>query len=129
VGEMLLGAHSGVRYLVLLAGVVAAAAALAGWRRGGGASGLERVLAIAFTSLVDIQVVLGLLLLTTRPFYGALSGHLVMMVAALLTAHVGSVLARRRAPAGGGSRVRFLAIVATLALIAGGIAAIGRPVV
>jgi hypothetical protein len=129
VAETLLAAHSGVRYLVLLAGIAAAVAARAGWRRGGAASGLERVLAIAFVSLVDIQVVLGLVLLTQRTFYGALMGHLVMMAAALVAAHVGSVIARRRAATGGASRVRFIAIVLSLVLIAGGIAALGRRIV
>jgi hypothetical protein len=128
VAEMLLEAHSGVRYLVLLAGVAAAIAALLGWRRGN-ASGVERVLAMAFVGLIDIQVLLGLVLLIQRPFYGALTGHVVMMVASLVVAHVGSVMARRRAVTGGASRVRCVAILATLLLLVGGIAAIRRSII
>jgi hypothetical protein len=128
VEEMVFAAHSGLRYLVLLAGVAAAVAALVGWRRGGTPGGLERVVAIVFVSVLDLQVLLGLVLLALWPFYGQLIGHLVMMGAALVVAHVGSVMARRRAASGGASRVRFIAILATLALIVGGILAIGRPV-
>lgn len=126
--EALFAAHSGVRYLVLGAAFLAAVAALVGARRGGAPGGLERLLAIAFVSLIDIQVLLGIVLLTQRPFYGGLIGHIVLMVAALVAAHVGSVLVRRRAATGGASRLRFRAILITLVLVVAGITAIGRPV-
>jgi hypothetical protein len=124
---MLFHAHSGLRYLVLLAAVAALVAAIAGWRRSA-AGGPERILMASFVGLVDLQVVLGLVLLALWPFYGALVGHIVMMVVAAIAAHAGALLARRREPDRSGSPIRAVAVVVTLLLIVGGIMSIGRSV-
>jgi hypothetical protein len=124
---MLFHAHSGLRYLVLLAAVAALVAAIAGWRRSA-AGRPERILMASFVGLVDLQVVLGLVLLALRPFYGALVGHIVMMVVAAIAAHAGALLARRREPGRSGSPARAATVVVTLLLIVGGIMSIGRPV-
>jgi hypothetical protein len=128
-GEMLYAAHGGVRYLVLLAGLAAVVAAVVGWNRAEsvGASG-ERTAMTVFVGLVDVQLLLGLLLLLTWPYYPALVGHIVMMVLAAGVAHGGSLLARRRGPERSGSPVRLAAVVLALVLIVGGIMAIQRPV-
>jgi hypothetical protein len=125
---MIFHAHSGLRYLVLLAALAALIAAIAGWRRSA-AGGPERVLMMSFVGLVDLQVVLGLVLLALWPFYGALVGHIVMMVVAAIVAHAGALLARRREPGRSGSPVRAATVVVTLLLIVGGIMSIGRSVV
>jgi hypothetical protein len=127
--QMVFHAHSGLRYLVLLVGIAALVAALAGLRRSGGAAGgAERGLMAAFAGTLDLQLVLGAILLALRPFYGALIGHIVMMVAAVAVVHVGSVVAKRREPARSGSAYRVMAIVVSLVVIVGGIMAIGRPI-
>jgi hypothetical protein len=128
-GEMLHAAHGVVRYLVLLAGLAAAVVAVAGWNRAEsvGTSG-ERTAMTVFVGLVDVQVLLGLLLLLTWPYYPALVGHIVLMVLAAAVAHGGSLLARRRGPERSGSPVRLAAVVLALVLIVGGIMAIQRPV-
>ncbi|CAN5696788.1 hypothetical protein BH23GEM9_BH23GEM9_21630 [soil metagenome] len=129
-GELVHTLHWAVRYAVLAAGVGAVVAALLGWgRTQGDATGAERGLMAAFVGLVDLQVLLGLILLMVWPFHGALIGHIVMMVVAAAVAHAGSVMARRREPARSGARVRLAAVVLTLVLIVGGIMAIQRPVI
>lgn len=120
--------HFWVRYGVLLAGLVAIAVAAMNWSKPA-ASGAERASTAAFTGLLDLQFVLGLAMLLVVPFYGALTGHIVTMLLAVVVAHAGSVAARRREPARSGSPVRVGAIVLALVLIAGGLMAIGRPVV
>jgi hypothetical protein len=127
--EFLFGLHSGVRYLVLLAALAALIASLAGWRRSGAAGSMERGAMLAFVGLLDLQVLIGLALLTQWPFYGALAGHIVMMVLAAATAHAGSILARRRAPDRPAAPVRAATVVLALILIVGGILAIQRSII
>jgi hypothetical protein len=75
--DFLHGLHSGLRYLVLLAGVAAVVTSAMGLRGGAAPSGAERASMSAFVGLLDLQVVLGVLLLLYWPFYGALIGHIV----------------------------------------------------
>jgi hypothetical protein len=128
-GEILHTLHWGLRYLVLLAAVVAAVLAVLGWRRSEAtSSGAERGAMAAFVGLLDVQVLLGLLLLLSWPYYPALIGHIMMMVLAAAVAHVGSIMARRRGPTGSGSPVRLVAVAVALVLVVGGIMAIQKPV-
>ena len=120
-------AHSGVRYLVLLSAVVAIVYLITALRRSPDRTS-NRVMSI-FTGMVDLQVLLGLLTLITVPFYGALAGHIMMMFAAVFVGH-GFVIANRQRPADQQSNGRLLVgVVITLALIIGGILAIGRPII
>lgn len=125
---MLFYAHSGVRYLVLLVAVLNLLALLRAAAGGRPAGALERRLWTAFTGTVDLQALLGLLLLLQVPFYGALSGHLVMMTAAVAVLHGAAIVDRRRpAERRGDARSLLLAAVVAALLIVGGIMAIGRP--
>jgi hypothetical protein len=124
---MLFHAHSGLRYLVLLAALAAIAAcayALATDRPVRAARGLTA----AYAGLLDLQILLGIALIVSGIFYGALMGHLVMMVLAAVAAHAASVLARRQAVARVGEKFRLVGLVASLVCIVGGIMAIGRSV-
>lgn len=123
------GLHSGVRYLVLLAGLAALGLAFANLQRAGGLARAERTALSAFVGLLDLQVALGLLLLLFWPFYGALIGHIVMMVLAAAVAHAGSVLARRRAEPRAASTFAIAAVIVALVLVVGGIMAIQRSII
>lgn len=126
--EILHTVHSMVRYLVLLAGVLAIVTATVGWGRGGAeVRRAERSAMGAFAGLLDLQVLLGLLLLIFWPFYPMLIGHIAMMVVAAVVAHGGSVVARRRGAGRSGSSIRAIAAALALLLIVGGIMAIQRP--
>jgi len=120
-------AHSGLRYLVLLAAVAAAVAlaySLATHRSGGTA----RILARAFTGLLDLQVVLGIGLVIGGDFPDAVVGHLVMMVIAVVVAHGASIIAGRASTERREQVVRLVGIVLALGVIIGGIMALGRSV-
>jgi hypothetical protein len=121
--------HSLLRYLVLLAALGAIILAAAGWRRPGLPPRAERPLAGAFVGLLDLQVVLGVILLTQWPFYGALIGHITMMVLAAAAAHVASLMARRRTTDASASGVRLAGFTLALVLVIGGIMAIQRSVI
>ena len=83
-------AHSGLRYLILVIGVVTALVALIGFLQKKPASSAGVTMLRIFTVLLDIQVLLGIATLLTRPFYAQLIGHLVMMIAAVAVAHLGT---------------------------------------
>jgi hypothetical protein len=119
-------AHSGLRYLVLIAAVVALvvlAMGAFGRKPFGNAS---RISLAAFTGLLDLQIVLGIAMMVMGCFYGALMGHLTMMFLAAVAAHGLSVYARKQADARRAQTIALVGVALALALIAGGIGAIGR---
>jgi heme A synthase len=119
-------AHSGLRFLVLLAAVVALIVQTLG------ASGRQpygrpsRIAMAVFTGLLDLQLLLGLVMVVLGCFYPALMGHLMMMVLAVAAAHGCSVYAKRNADGRRSHGVALVGVILALALIVGGIAAIGR---
>lgn len=122
-------AHSGLRYLVLLLAVLTALVALAGFIRKQPASNAGLTLLRVFTIVLDIQVLLGIVILVTRTFYPQLMGHLVMMIAAVAVAHLGAIRLKRVAPEARGSGQLLAASLIPLLLIIAGILAIQRPIV
>lgn len=87
---ILLMAHSGLRWLVLLLAMIAIVKLLVGWLRGSQYTGLDRGLMSGFSGLMDLQVTLGLVLLLWSGFTGAgfplyrIAHGLVMILAAVL---------------------------------------------
>ena len=88
-------AHSGLRYLILLLGVIIAVYALIGLPRKQPVDKAGMTMLRVFTILLDIQMVLGLLTLISGRWFGALVGHLIMMIAAIAVAHLGLVRLKR----------------------------------
>ena len=125
---MLFYAHSGVRYLVLLAGVAALGYAIYGAATGRPYDRMMLRLASAFAGLVHLQILLGIALLFTGRFYPALSGHILLMVFAAVTAQVVPSVMRRRTAAERRWIPHVIGTLAALVLIAAGIMAIGRGV-
>jgi hypothetical protein len=127
--DVLFHAHSGNRYLVLLAGVVALGLLVWGLFSGRRYDRAANVSGAVFTGLLDLQVVIGLVLVAVWPWHPMLIGHLVLMLVALGAAHGLRVSARRQATDRGRYTRALLAVVVPLVLIAGGILAIGRSIV
>ena len=120
-------AHSGLRYLVLLAGLVALlvfAYGLITRRPVRGASGFTA----AFTGLLDLQVVLGFGLFMGGIVYDALVGHMVMMILAAVAANGSAILAPRARTERQELVMRMAGVVIALVCIVIGILAIGRSV-
>lgn len=126
---MLLYAHSGLRYLVLALGVAVVAYASYGLARRRPYDRRMRVLGAAFTGALDLTVLFGIAHLFTSRFYPQLGGHIVMMVLALAVAHVVSIVIRRRPPEQRTYAPHLVGTLIVLAIVALGIAAIGRPLV
>ena len=124
---MLYHAHSGLRYLVLLAGLIALivfAYGLITRRAVRGASALTAT----FTGLLDLQLVLGFGLFFGGIVYDALVGHMVMMIVAAIAANGSAILAPRATTQRQELVMRIAGVVIALVCIVVGILAIGRSV-
>ena len=124
---MLFYAHSGLRYLVLLAGIAAVVYLVIGIARGTDFDKLAKILSGAYVGLLDVQVLLGILLWFSIPTYGALYGHMVMMLLAATAGHMTNIVNKRREQPSWS--VALAGVVISLILIVGGIMSIGRPLI
>ncbi|HVG63729.1 MAG TPA: hypothetical protein VNA24_34510 [Hyalangium sp.] len=122
--NFLFQAHSGLRYLVLLVGFAALVYFLSGLMTKRPVDKGVRILGSSFVGLLDLQVLLGIIMVAMGRFYPQLIGHIVMMVLAAAETHVLLVLNRKRPNPG--YLLPLIAVAVALALIAGGIMAIGR---
>lgn len=117
-------AHSGLRYLVLLAAVLLVGYAGYGLATKRPFDKAGRILGAAFVGLLDLQVLLGLVLVATGVFYPALVGHIACMLGAVAASHV--TLAKNRRAAKPGWVLPLAGVAGALVLIVLGILAIGR---
>lgn len=125
--DILLHAHSGLRYLVLLVGIGALAVLLRRLATGSDRP-LGRGAMAVFVALVHVQVLLGFALLVTITFYSALMGHIMMMIFAAVAATGGAIIARRSEDAHEALVVQTVGVAGTLLAIVFGILAIGRSI-
>lgn len=126
---MLLYAHSGIRYLVFLAAFALIGYAVYGMVGDRPYDKGMRVLSAIFTGLLDLMILLGVALLFTGRFYPQLGGHIVMMIFAAAVAHVVHRVMKRRPPEKQTYAPHIVGTLVALGLIAGGILAIGEPLV
>jgi len=125
---MLFAAHSGLRYLVLLAGALLVLYALAGLLGRREYSTRVARLATVFTGLLHLQVLTGIAVLFTRPFYTAIIGHLFLMLAAAAVAQLTGSVVKRRPRERRSYGPHLAGAVVALGLVAAGVMAIGRGV-
>lgn len=119
-------AHSGLRYLVLVAGVIALVVFAIGLFKRHPYGRPARIAGASFTGLLHLQVLLGLALLGLGDWHPAVAGHLMMMLLAAVAAPLALGRAKRSTDA---RRAHVLALGGTLLvllLIVGGVMAIGR---
>lgn len=120
--DVLFHAHSGLRYLVLLAGAVAALWLLASWFARRPYRGPGRILVAVFLGVLDLQVVIGFALFLAGFRPPGIHGHMTLMLLAAVAGHVASAIARRRVE----PRVTLplSGVLLALTLVVGGILAI-----
>lgn len=120
----LLHAHSGLRFLVLLLGVVSLVVFGLGLAQNQPFGKMHRILGASFAGSLHLQVLLGLSLVAMGRWYPALAGHLAMMLLAAGAAQAAMTLNRKRAVPG--MKLPLIGVVVALLLIFGGLMAIGR---
>ena len=126
---MLFFAHSGLRYLVLLAGVLVLGYAAYGQATKREYDKTMRILAAVFTGAIDLTVLFGVAHLMSSVFYPQLSGHIALMVLAAVVAHVVSAVMKRRPIAERTFMPHIIGTLIVLGLVATGIMALGRLIV
>lgn len=109
----LLHAHSGFRWLVLLVLAIVLIKSLIGLFGGGNYSKFDKIMSSSFVGFMDLQLLIGLILYFISPiakearsvgmgnmmadstlrFWGM--EHLVVMILAVVAAHVGSVISKK----------------------------------
>lgn len=124
---VLVGIHSLWRWVVLIVVLVAFVRALIGWLRGGDWTSSDRTLALLATTALDIQLVIGILV------YGAGQHwkdsafiayiHPLIMIIAIVIAHIASVRARRVTSPIAKHRALALGLFVTLFLVSAAIPA------
>jgi hypothetical protein len=119
-------AHSGLRYLVLLSGVIALVVLLRGLLTGAAYGKASRISAASFMGFTQLQALLGVVVVLTRPWYAALIGHLAMMIVAIAAGQTLTSWAKRASDPKQAHRLAVAGVVVTLALMVAGIYAIGR---
>lgn len=117
-------AHSGLRFVVLLLGVLNVLILGIGLARKKPFGRPHRALGAAFAGSLHLQLVLGATMIAMGRYYPALIGHFVMMVLAAVVAQV-SLSVNRRKPTPG-LVLPLAGVSAALLLIFGGVMAIGR---
>lgn len=127
--DFVFNAHSGLRYLILLLGVLTALIALLGMAQKQPVTNAGITMLRFFVVLLDLQALLGILTLVTGKFYAQLIGHLVMMIAAVAVAHLALVRLRKTEPAARTNGKLLAGVLIPLALIIAGILAIQRPII
>ena len=119
-------AHSGLRYLILLAGVVSVVYGVLGIIGSRPHDKGMGIIGSAFAGLIHLQVLLGLGLVFAGRFYPAVWGHLILMVFAAVLAQLPVSVNRRRPRAQRSFWPYIICSALAVLVISGGIMAIGR---
>lgn len=117
-------AHSGLRFLILLLGVVNVVVLASGLVTKKPFGKVHRILGASFAGSIHLQVLLGLVMVAMGRWYPALIGHLAMMLLAAIVAQAAMTVNRRRATPG--MQLPLIGVVVALLCIFGGVMAIGR---
>ena len=93
----LLGFHGLFRWVVLVAAVVAIFVAFSGWNGAKPPSANLRRFSVLFVIAMDIELLIGLLLYlgASSTLRAALASHTMLMLLAVVCAHVGGALSRK----------------------------------
>jgi hypothetical protein len=93
----LLGFHGLFRWVILAAALAAIFVAFSGWSGTKPASTNLRRFSVIFVIAMDIELLIGLLLYfgASTVLRGALASHTMLMVLAVICAHVGGALSRK----------------------------------
>lgn len=123
-------AHSGWRYLALLALIVAVVKYLMGWLGNGGWSKLDRQIGLITGIVIDIQLLVGLILWAVGAGMGIVGAnitrtveHPVWMLIAIVVMHVGQARVKKAAD-GSKARIAAITFIVTGLLVAVGVARI-----
>lgn len=118
--------HSLWRWVVVVVALVALVKFALGWLQKKNPDALDRRLLMAFTTVIDIQVLLGIILVVLQAMNGILGmssiEHAVTMIVAAVVAHLSAIWRKREDNTM--LRNSFLIVLATLAIIIVGVSTV-----
>ena len=117
--DIILAVHSINRWLIVLIGVIAAIKFLLGWLTKSNYQPVDRGLMSAYTGLLDLQLLLGIILLIFGGVEQYRIEHAVTMIIALVLAHLSRIWRDKPDPVK--FRNNFFAITLGLLLIFAGV--------
>lgn len=117
---IVLMAHSLLRWLIVLVALLAIGRYLMVWQGRVAGGGIDRGLMAAYTGMLDVQALLGLILILLLGLEMPRIEHAVTMIVALVAAHVGS-MRWRNAQEVFRARNYLVVVLITLALIVAGV--------
>ncbi len=126
--DFLFHAHSGIRYLVLLAGVVACAYPIFTLATGRGYDRWVRISGASFAGFLHLQVLVGFFLLFSGRFHPQLIGHILMALLAAVVAQIPVSVLKRRPVEERTAVPHLVGAAVALATVVLAILAIGRPI-
>ncbi|GMV04951.1 MAG: hypothetical protein AMXMBFR53_12310 [Gemmatimonadota bacterium] len=125
---MLLHLHSGLRYLILLAGLAVILYALHGVIKKRPHDATMKNLAITFRSLMDVTLFTGIVVVMTGfGFYNDLGVHVILMLLATVVSHVVPAVMRKRKQEERTLLPYAVATAIALAMVALGVLSIAKP--
>lgn len=127
--NILLHAHSGIRYLVVLFGVATLVYAIYGAATRKPYDKRMRVLGSLFAGSMHLNILLGLGLIMMGRFYPQLAGHIFMMISAAVAAQIVPSVMRRRPEEERSYLPYAVSAVIAFGLLWGGVQAIERPLI
>ena len=124
--DALVSIHSVLRWVVLLAGVVALGVALAGWLGSSASERSTRQSMLVYAISLDVQVLLGIVIWVMCNYWQSEIRqfnfeHPTMMLLALIVAHVAAARARRAPSPIAAARGRAIGAAVSLVLVLLGI--------
>lgn len=117
--DIILVIHSINRWLIILIGTIAGIKFLVGWLRKSTYQPIDRVLLNAYTGLLDLQLLLGIILLISGGLEQYRIEHTITMIIAVVLAHLSRIWRDKPDPVR--FRNNFFAIVLGLLLIFAGV--------
>jgi len=120
-------AHSGFRYLALLAGLAVIGYGV--WSLATKRPHDQRLynVAASYRLLMDLTLFLGVALLFSGRFYPAVGTHIVLMILATVIAHIVPMVMRKREPEERTVMPYIVATAVSLGLVVVGTVMLGRP--
>lgn len=123
--DFILGVHSLVRWLAVIIAVIAVVRAVLVMTGRTPSSGMDRGLMSGYTGLLDLNVLVGLILIIGLGFTLPRIEHLAINLIGVAVAHVLAQRARKIGDAPLKARTNLLGVVTSIAIIAVGVALVG----
>lgn len=122
---MLMTIHGEIRWLVAIVAAIIIVKFLIGWLGKKEYASLDRTLLTIYTIVLDINVLLGLILLFSRGFNGLRLEHATTMILAVIAAHVTAIW-RKSTDSPTKYRNQLLMVLLSLLLVVMGVIRLGR---